>query len=124
MSSSRRDFLGNTAKAGLGAFLAVPGMGSLFKTNNIVPPAASYNTPIITGFDQQPLAFAYNALEPYIDAETMDLHYNKHAASYSKNLKDAAKAENIDTTAPLENVLYNISKYSMKVRNNGGGHYN
>src|ERR1700741_3822180 len=118
MSSSRRDFLGNTAKAGLGAFLAVPGMGSLFKTNNIVPPAASYNTPIITGFDQQPLAFAYNALEPYIDAETMDLHYNKHAAAYSKNLKEAVKAENVDPNASLEDILAKISTYSVKMRNN------
>ncbi|MEJ7586899.1 MAG: superoxide dismutase [Ferruginibacter sp.] len=77
-----------------------------------------------TGFDQQPLPYGYDALEPSIDAKTMDIHYNKHAATYSKNLKEAATAEKVDMTKPLEDVLGNISKYSVKMRNNGGGHYN
>jgi len=79
---------------------------------------------IKTGFDQKPLPYAYNALENIIDATTMEIHYSKHAATYSKNLKDAAQAEGIDTSKPLEDVLANVSKYSAKVRNNGGGHYN
>jgi superoxide dismutase, Fe-Mn family len=54
----------------------------------------------------------------------MEIHYSKHAAAYSKNLKDAAQAEGVDTNKPLEDVLANISKYSAKMRNNGGGHYN
>jgi Fe-Mn family superoxide dismutase len=55
----------------------------------------------------------------------MELHYSKHAATYAKNLADAVKAENVDTAkTPLETVLANISKYSPKLRNNGGGHYN
>ena len=44
--------------------------------------------------------------------------------AYATNLQDAAKAEGIDMTKPLEDVLRNISKYSAKLRNNGGGHYN
>jgi superoxide dismutase, Fe-Mn family len=122
-SSSRRNFIGNAAKAGIGTAFALPALGSLFSFRT-PPKAAIFSTPIKTGFDQTPLAFAYNALEPNIDAETMDLHYNKHAAAYSKNLKEAAKAENVDANASLEDVLATISKYSVKMRNNGGGHYN
>ena len=55
---------------------------------------------------------------------TMEIHYSKHAAAYSKNLKEAALAEKVDTNNPLEDVLAKISSYSAKMRNNGGGHYN
>ncbi len=48
-----------------------------------------------TGFDQQPLPYKYDALENVIDAMTMEIHYSKHAATYSKNLKDAALAEGV-----------------------------
>jgi Fe-Mn family superoxide dismutase len=77
-----------------------------------------------TGFTQTPLPYAYTALEPHIDARTMEIHYSKHAAAYSSNLRDAAKEEGVDTAQPLEQVLATISKYSTKMRNNGGGHYN
>ena len=77
-----------------------------------------------TGFDQDPLPYKYDALEDIIDAMTMEIHYSKHAATYSKNLKEAAAAEKVDMTLSVENLLANISKYSMKMRNNGGGHYN
>ena len=116
---SRRKFLGNTAKAGL-AFTALPSVPSYLAAKN----QTSIFSPDATGFDQEPLPYAYNALEPVIDAQTMELHYSKHAAAYAKNLKEAAQAEKIDTGKPLEDVLKNVSKYSPKVRNNGGGHYN
>ena len=76
------------------------------------------------GFQQHPLPYGYNALEQAIDAQTMEIHFTKHAAAYATNLQDAAKAEGIDTTKPLEDVLRNVSKYTAKLRNNGGGHYN
>lgn len=122
-SSSRRNFIGNAAKAGIGTAMALPALGSLFSFRNL-PTTQTFASPIKTGFDQTPLAFAYNALEPNIDAETMDLHYNKHAAAYSKNLKEAVIAENVDPNAFLEDILAKISTYSVKMRNNGGGHYN
>ncbi len=120
--STRRNFIAQSALAGAGTLLALPVLGALTKTasagsNAIFPP-------IVTGFDQQPLPYAYNSLEPSIDALTMDIHYNKHAAAYCKNLKEAALAEGVDTSKPLEDVLYKISKYSVKMRNNAGGHYN
>jgi Fe-Mn family superoxide dismutase len=116
---SRRKFLGNTAKAGLAitSLSAIPNFISAKSSNRIIIPDA-------TGFEQQPLPYAYSALEPVIDAQTMELHYSKHAATYAKNLKEAAEAEKLDTSKPLEDVLKNVSKYSPKVRNNGGGHYN
>jgi Fe-Mn family superoxide dismutase len=102
--------------------MTIPAAGALLASCSTTKSATTSN--IKTGFDQQPLPYAYNALEPWIDTLTMDIHYNKHAAAYSKNVKEAALAENVDTTKPLEDVLYKISKYSVKMRNNAGGHYN
>lgn len=120
--SSRRNFIGQSALAGIGALITLPNLGALAASDNMTN--TSNFSPITTGFDQQPLPYVYSALEPSIDTLTMDIHYNKHAAAYSKNLKEAALAEGVDTSKPLEDVLYKISKYSVKMRNNGGGHYN
>ena len=68
----------------------------------------------VPGFQQEPLPYAYNALEAAIDAMTMEIHYSKHAAAYATNLNDAAKAEGVDTTKPVEDVLAKISKYSAE----------
>ena len=53
----------------------------------------------------------------------MEIHYTKHAAGYSKNLKEAVAAEGVQTES-VEKILENVSKYSSKMRNNAGGHYN
>ena len=120
--TNRRTFIGKTVKSGLaigvGLSAAAPLLQSFTTKENYT--SLHFNT----GFDQQPLPYAYNALENVIDAMTMEIHYSKHAAAYSKNVKDAAAAEKVDLTKPLEDVLTNISKYSAKMRNNGGGHYN
>ncbi len=118
-SNSRRKFIKNTAAGTALISLGLAGLDSFAGTtkNNLI------TTPSM-GFDQQPLPYAYNALEDVIDAMTMEIHYSKHAAAYSKNLKDAAKAEGIESTRTVEQVLSEVSKYSMKVRNNAGGHYN
>ena len=113
---SRREFLATTAKAGLTVGL----VGTAFSDLLAHPAQAVAGT----GFTQTPLPYAYTALEPHIDARTMEIHYSKHAAAYASNLRDAAKEEGVDTAQPLEQVLANISKYSTKMRNNGGGHYN
>ena len=74
-------------------------------------------------FAQIPLPYAYNALEPKIDAMTMDIHYNKHHSAYIKNVNDAIAAENI-SYATEKDFFANASKLSMKARNNGGGAWN
>ena len=115
---SRRNFIVNSGKAGLGIYL-----GSTLLQSCSGPSKVTVSK-FPTSYTQQPLPYAYNALEEAIDAKTMEIHYTKHAASYATNLNDAAKAEGVDTTKPLEDVLSRISKYSTKLRNNGGGHYN
>jgi Fe-Mn family superoxide dismutase len=121
-STSRRKFIANSVKGSLAIGVGMSSAGSfvtsLSSSNNIV------TSHFKTGFDQQPLPYKYDALENVIDAMTMELHYSKHAAAYSKNVKEAAAAEGVDTNNPLEDVLARISKYSTKMRNNGGGHYN
>lgn len=121
--TSRRKFISETARAGMAAVIAVPNAGMLISactpSKKIqLPPASA------TGFDQTPLGYEYKALEPVIDAMTMEIHYTRHAAAYSKNLKEAAQAEAVALQTPLEDVLSKISGYSVKMRNNGGGHYN
>ena len=113
---SRREFLATTTKAGLTVGL----LGTAFSDLLAHPHQQVFGT----GFTQTPLPYAYTALEPHIDARTMEIHYTKHAAAYASNLRDAAKEEGVDTAQPLEQVLGSISKYSAKMRNNGGGHYN
>jgi Fe-Mn family superoxide dismutase len=109
-SQNRRQFLKNTGKAGI-ALATAPILSSWnFSSNE---------------FQQQALPYAYNALEPFIDALTMEIHYTKHAATYAKNVADACTAEKVNTdTTSLRTLLANISKFSAKMRNNAGGHYN
>lgn len=117
--TSRRKFIAHTAMAGIGTAMAAPALANLTGNASVLQTANS-----IIGLDQTPLAYAYNALEPSIDAMTMDIHYNKHAAAYAKNLKEAVTAEKADAGGGVEKILAQVSKYSAKMRNNGGGHYN
>lgn len=77
-----------------------------------------------TGFEQAPLPYAFDSLEPLIDRQTMEIHYGKHASAYCKNLNEAAQAEAVLPGETLRTILSNISRYSTKMRNNGGGHFN
>ncbi len=76
-------------------------------------------------FTQEALPYAENALEPYIDAQTMNIHYGKHHAAYVANLNKALEGSDAEKlNVSLEDICKNISKYSVAVRNNGGGHFN
>lgn len=119
---SRRNFICNTGKAGLATLLTMPALASLAGGNPKATIAGDNND---IGWTQQPLGFAYNAIEPAIDAMTMEIHYTKHAATYAKSLAEAVAAEQVNTSAmSIQQLLQNISKYSVKMRNNAGGHYN
>ncbi len=74
-------------------------------------------------FTLDPLPYANNALEPHIDARTMEIHHDKHHAAYVNNL-NAALAGTENENKSLEELVANISKYPAAVRNNGGGHWN
>ena len=69
------------------------------------------------------LPFEYDALEPYIDRATMELHYAKFHNTYLRNFKEAL-GDTKPATFPLEEIIKHISLYSLDVKNNGGGHYN
>ncbi len=74
-------------------------------------------------FQLQPLPYAFNALEPHIDARTMEIHHDKHHAAYTTNLNNAIAGTEWESKT-IEEILANISKISPAVRNNGGGFYN
>ncbi|MFI5218539.1 MAG: superoxide dismutase [Bacteroidia bacterium] len=69
------------------------------------------------------LPYAANALEPYIDARTMEIHHGKHHQAYVTNLNNAITGSDAEKMS-IEDICKNISKYPPAVRNNGGGHYN
>jgi len=69
------------------------------------------------------LPYAYDALEPYIDAQTMEIHYSKHFKAYFDNFVKFA-AENSVDKLPINEVFAKISTLPASVRNNGGGYYN
>lgn len=69
------------------------------------------------------LPYAFSALEPHIDAMTMEIHHGKHHNAYVTNLNNAIAGTNAETMS-IEDICRNISQFPMAVRNNGGGHYN
>ena len=69
------------------------------------------------------LPYAFNALEPHIDAKTMEIHHDKHHQAYVTNLNKAIEGSDAEKMS-IEDICKNISKYPAAVRNNGGGHYN
>ena len=77
-------------------------------------------------FELPKLPYAYNALEPHIDARTMEIHHSKHHAAYTKNFNDALQGKNISGSA--EEIVGNLNSLpediKMVVRNNGGGYVN
>ena len=74
-------------------------------------------------FELPQLSYSYDALEPHIDARTMEIHHTKHHNAYVTNL-NAALAGTDGEKLSLEQICASISKFPMPVRNNGGGHYN
>lgn len=74
-------------------------------------------------FELPKLTYDYAALEPHIDARTMEIHHSKHHQAYVTNLNNAIAGTDAEKMS-IEDICKNISKYPMAVRNNGGGHYN
>ena len=69
------------------------------------------------------LDYDYNALEPYIDARTMEIHYTKHHQGYTNKLNAAIEGTDLENKS-IEEILAQASKAGAAVRNNGGGFYN
>jgi superoxide dismutase, Fe-Mn family len=74
-------------------------------------------------FTLAPLPYAYEALEPHIDTETMKIHHDKHHQAYVDNLNKAIAGTDNENKS-LEDLVKNAGSISPAVRNNGGGHWN
>ena len=120
MKTDRRKFIKSASLLGFVGALTDANASGIFADYSSYLSAAEE-----ISYLQQPLPYAYTALEPSIDALTMEIHYTKHAAGYTKNLTDACVAEKVNTAVlSLTSLLASISLYSVKMRNNAGGHYN
>lgn len=74
-------------------------------------------------FELPKLPYAFDALEPHIDARTMEIHHGKHHQAYVTNLNNAIAGSDAEKMS-IEDICKNISKFPVAVRNNGGGHFN
>ncbi len=116
-NNTRRKFILNSGKAAMALGLSqtiLPAFANAFE-NKLEETLE---------FKQKPLPYNYDSLQVAIDALTMEIHYSKHAATYCKNLNEAYIAEHGRKNVSLEKILAGISKYSSKMRNNAGGHFN
>lgn len=102
-----------------------------FAVKPIPPVAADWNKVLsklaefqLTGQSKQlPLPYAYNALEPIVDAKTMEIHYSKHHAAYTKNMNDLTASTDY-ATKPVFGLFTEMEKYPVGLKNNAGGYYN
>lgn len=78
---------------------------------------------IMSKFELVTLPYAYDALEPFIDKQTMEIHHSKHHQAYVNNLNNAVTAAGLEGKS-LEEIFAEVSKYAPAVRNNGGGVWN
>lgn len=126
MNESRRKFLNDSFRASMGIAVG----GSLISSVSACA-GGQQNTDASDGgasggslvFSRIELPYGYDALAPNIDAETMDIHYNKHHEAYVTTVNEAIEAENV-TYASEEELLANVSGLSEKIRNNAGGAWN
>lgn len=116
---NKRDFLRKGLLLGTGAMVAP----SILKSHVFAAKTDNTDQASSGGFIQLPLPYAFNALEPHIDTQTMEVHYQKHHAAYSKKFNEAIKEENL-IGHTMEEIFGKISNYPASIRNNGGGYYN
>src|SRR5437762_9064508 len=106
------------------SFKIIAGAVALTAAAAIRPPAAWAQAP----FKLPPLGYAFEALEPHIDAQTMMIHHDRHHAAYVNNCNDFAKQVAALGTTPIEETLTNPEYLPLQiqqgVKNNLGGHWN
>jgi Fe-Mn family superoxide dismutase len=120
MKSNRKDFLKTGAILAAGATLYRPAVKAAINTINQFTNDGLFALP--------KLPYAYNALEPFIDAQTMEIHHGKHHQAYVNNLNAAIAKEASLKGKSVEELIATIDKLPENVRtairNNGGGHWN
>ncbi len=134
---NRRRFLVSTGLAGVGVIGAGRGSGllaasaeELLKPNSLTKETqmASQAKETPMAFQVPPLPYAFDALEPYIDAKTMEIHHDKHHGAYVTNLNKALEGNAALQGKSLDDLLRGLDQVPEAirnaVRNNGGGHWN
>jgi len=117
--SGRRDFIKKTTLLTIGG-LTIP---NILKSNETDVEQEIEFISKNRLFTLPPLLYATDALEPFIDKMTMEIHHDKHHGAYVTNLNKAVQENNLQNLS-LEELCKNVSKYPVAVRNNGGGHWN
>ncbi len=112
----RRDFIKKTAVLTVGGLVLSSLPGSI--VNAAKPPALDMDT-----FTLPPLPYAYDALEPFIDKQTMEIHHSKHHQAYVTNLNKALAADK-NSYKDIAELCRTIHDGNYPLRNNGGGHFN
>src|SRR5580700_3186552 len=126
---NRRKFLVNTGIVGAGFFGASSGASTALRSGTALDFASNLKLeekPV--AFTVPPLPYPFDALEPYIDAKTMEIHHDKHHGAYVTNLNKALEGHADLQKLSVEELLAQINKVPeairSAVRNNGGGHMN
>ena len=109
---NKREFLKTGLIGGLG-IASIPAFGR--SRNNLFKVPKEFKLP--------ELPYAFDALEPYFDKETMEIHYSKHHAGYTEKFNAALREAGIDAEN-ARNIFMNASKYNAAIVNNGGGFFN
>jgi len=119
MKTTRREFIEKSFKAAAVTSFTLPFVSSQANAFNVFQPkeATAFE------FTQVKLPYDYKALEPYIDAQTMENHYTKHHSAYVKNVNEAIASEKAPVQSEKD-VFSGTSKLSAKIRNNAGGAWN
>ena len=120
----RRSFIKNMPFAASASLTIIGCSPALAKTASENSLSNNKNSKTIMAFELPALSYATTALEPHIDAKTMEIHHDKHHAAYVTNLNAAVATDANAQGKSLEELIANISKYSPAIRNNGGGHWN
>jgi len=121
---NKREFLKTSAILGAGTLVA-PTLA--FSCTNSSAGTGATASLVATGsdgkFTQPSLGYAFDALEPHVDALTMELHYGKHHAGYTRKFNAALEHEDLHSTN-IYRIFETVSSYGAGVRNNGGGYFN
>jgi len=118
----KRNFLKSIGALGLFSIVnknpikAMPDNPCFIEDSLLILPAEQYTLP--------PLGYSFDALEPHIDAKTMEIHHDRHHNAYVANLNKELSTNAAAAKLSLEALFANMAKYSPAIRNNGGGHYN
>ena len=118
------NFTKKTMVLGVAVMLSAMLVSSCTNTNGKDKDFAKSLIPVAAeGFVQAELPYGFDALEPHIDKQTMETHYGKHHAGYTRKFNAALADEGI-TERDLKKIFANVSQYGAGIRNNGGGYYN